>query len=116
MGIATTGEPPPELVERLEPEGKDSRRIAAWARDVFNKLESQALTWSPIEDMTFSAVSRMRRDAARSRSDTPLVSWRHATGIDVLVRRYGYESEEYIIMTIDGVALTERTRMPFGGL
>ena len=43
MGIATTGEPPPELVERLEPEGKDSRRIAAWARDVFNKLESQAL-------------------------------------------------------------------------
>lgn len=185
MGIATTGESP-ELVEIPEPEDKDSRRIAAWVRDVFNKLESQAL--EPVVTnqrydilggypdavrrseipLRVETVFRIRQrdtsihyleidrhyDSAPSFacpvssflriwvlanadakltslkqhlaltdcdgkgicSDTPLVFWRHAAGIDVLVRSNCYESEDYVIMTVTGGAVTERTRMHFGGL
>jgi len=42
-GIATTLESPPNLVERLDPEGEDSRRIAAQILETFNELENRAL-------------------------------------------------------------------------
>ena len=41
-GIATTLESPPNLVERLDPEGEDSRRIAARILETFNELENRA--------------------------------------------------------------------------
>ncbi len=46
-------------------------------------------------------------------SDTPLVFWKQAIGIDLLVRRLGFESEEYLILTIEDGAITERTEMSF---
>ncbi len=45
--------------------------------------------------------------------DSPLVFWRHTPSIDLLVQRHGWESEDYLILTIDNRAVTERTRMRF---
>ncbi len=41
--------------------------------------------------------------------DTPLVFWRAGTGADLLIRRTGWESEDYLIISIDGEAAVIRT-------
>ena len=48
-GIATTSETPPNLVERLDPEGEDTRRIATQILESFNELENYALHGIPID-------------------------------------------------------------------
>ena len=48
-GIATTSETPPNLVERLDPEGEDTRRIATQILETFNELENYALHGIPID-------------------------------------------------------------------
>ena len=188
-GIATTAESPPGLVERLDLEGEDSRRIAARVQDIFNVLESQELDrvarmYGTVEGqlrytgqwldagrrneipLRAKAAFRIREaDAAiyyveivrdyRSAStsavtcpgysylrtwvldndtdlvwfdqdfgmfdcdmkgasnDTPLVLWRDTTGVHLLVRRLGWESEDYLILTIDNGTVSERTYMSF---
>ena len=52
-------------------------------------------------------------DGKSGTSDTPVVYWEHRTGVDLLVRRLGYESEWFAILTIDESAVTERTEVFF---
>ena len=46
-GIVTTSGPPPGLVERLDPEGEDSRRLTAKLLHTFNELENRAFKHRP---------------------------------------------------------------------
>ena len=45
--------------------------------------------------------------------DTPVAYWEHRTGVDLLVRRLGWESEHFTILTIDDGGLTEQTEVFF---
>ncbi len=45
--------------------------------------------------------------------DIPIVFWKLSSGIDVLVERGGWESQDYLILTIDEDAVAERTEMQF---
>ncbi len=45
--------------------------------------------------------------------DIPIVFWKLSSGIDVLVERGGWESQDYLILTIDEGAIAERTEMRF---
>jgi hypothetical protein len=45
--------------------------------------------------------------------DTPLVYWPHAAGIDLLVRRHIWESEEYLVLTLEDDMVLTRTDMRF---
>lgn len=42
MGIATTGKSPPTLVDKLDPESEEVRRISAQILDTFNEFENKA--------------------------------------------------------------------------
>jgi hypothetical protein len=45
--------------------------------------------------------------------DTPLVYWPHADGIDLLIRRHIWESEEYLVLTLEDDMVLTRTDMHF---
>ena len=69
-GIATTSKSPPGLVERLDPEGEESRRLTARVLDTFNELENKAFeethhhrtgeTLAEYTEPRLSAEKRMR--------------------------------------------------------
>ena len=52
-------------------------------------------------------------DGKTATSDTPVVYWEHGTGLDLLVRRLGWESEFYAVVTASDNAVTERTEVFF---
>ena len=52
-------------------------------------------------------------DGKGSRSDTPVVYWRHGTAIDILVRSLGYETEDYLILRVEAGELSNRASMSF---
>ncbi len=52
-------------------------------------------------------------DGKASTSNTPVLYWAHETGIDLLVRRLGWESEYYAIVTISEDTVSERTTVFF---
>ena len=54
-------------------------------------------------------------DGKAARWNTPIVLWRHAAGIDLLVRQRGYEGESYFILRIANGAATELTHVGWGG-
>ena len=58
-GFATTANSPPNLVDRLDAESEDGRRIAAQILDTFNELENKALEGTPyyeFDDKTFEYI------------------------------------------------------------
>lgn len=54
-------------------------------------------------------------DGMSARWNTPLVFWRHAASIDLLVRQRAYEGESYFILRISNGAATELTHVGWGG-
>ena len=78
--------------------------LQAWVRDTDDELELIAQN-----------VELPGPDWKSQHDDTPIVFWRRAIGVDVLVRRSHWESEEYLILTILQGIVNESTSAWFGG-